>query len=77
MHLSVQQLCVDTKRFRALSFHIFASAILLLREWQVSHDMNQREALDAALELLDRVKSRNALARHASLILRERMNSMN
>ncbi|KAF2832853.1 hypothetical protein CC86DRAFT_277466 [Ophiobolus disseminans] len=63
----------------ALSYHIFTAAILLLREFDDSErnqDEGHREVICTAIEMLDQVKSRNALAHHASLILRERLDSI-
>ncbi|KAH7069735.1 hypothetical protein BKA63DRAFT_421097 [Paraphoma chrysanthemicola] len=63
----------------ALSYHIFVSALLLIRDWQDSrcgNDQDHREAINMALEMLDRVKLRNAIAQHASLILRGRIESI-
>jgi hypothetical protein len=69
------QLHRDTKMSRALSHHIFTAAILLLHEYQDSgsdHDQGHHEVIQTAIKLLDQVSSRNALAQHASSILRER-----
>ncbi|KAM5349846.1 hypothetical protein ACJ41O_006351 [Fusarium nematophilum] len=60
----------------ALSYHIFASAILLLRECQNDPGTDEeeyQEAIQVALDLLDGVKSHNAVAYHAARILRNKM----
>ncbi|KAH6632909.1 hypothetical protein C7974DRAFT_162124 [Boeremia exigua] len=64
---------------RALSYHIFTAAIVLLREWQdddPNFQSEHREGLYAALDLMKQVESRNALARHAFTVLRERMDEI-
>jgi len=79
MHLLVQPSHDGTKLDRALSHHIFTAALLLLREWQDSEggqDQGHRDIIHSALELLDQVSSRNALAHQASLVLRERIYSI-
>ncbi|KAL2811404.1 hypothetical protein BJX63DRAFT_433412 [Aspergillus granulosus] len=63
---------------RALSHHIFVSAILLLRQCRVNQcgEVEEyREAIHAAIELLESVKSWNMLAKYAAEILRESMQS--
>ena len=68
-------LSVVTDRFRALSYHIFVSAILLLRECQ-NESTNAKEYYEAvctALSLLEEVQDWNAVANHAATILRTQM----
>ncbi|KAF4945822.1 hypothetical protein FSARC_14348 [Fusarium sarcochroum] len=69
----------STRKQWALSYHIFNSAILLLHECRVSLE-NQNEAynesIQAAIDLLDAVESRNALAHHAAKVLREKLKSV-
>lgn len=63
--------------FRALSYHIFTSAILLLRECQDCNGLQNVEhvqSIRAAITLLDQVSDRNVLANHASIILQARLN---
>ncbi|KAH9867107.1 hypothetical protein IAQ61_007699 [Plenodomus lingam] len=63
----------------ALSYQIFTAALVLLREIQdreAGHDEGYCEIVHTAIELLDQVKSRNALAHHASTILQERLTSL-
>ncbi|KAF4462776.1 hypothetical protein FALBO_10426 [Fusarium albosuccineum] len=63
----------------ALSYHIFASAILLLREYRTDSSVGDEysEAIRGAVELLELVKAHSALAHHAVRILREKMNGGN
>ncbi|KAJ3533439.1 hypothetical protein NM208_g7984 [Fusarium decemcellulare] len=63
----------------ALSYHIFASAILLLRECRTDSGVRDdyQEAIRGAVELLETVKAHSALAYHAVRILREKMNEGN
>lgn len=63
----------------ALSYQIFTAALTLLRDMHASEaDSGQehREVVHTAIELLDQVKSRNALAYHASSILQEKLGSL-
>ncbi|KAF3388726.1 hypothetical protein F1880_003615 [Penicillium rolfsii] len=60
----------------ALSHHIFASAILLLRECQTDQAAEREkyhEAVRTALGLLEDVQQWNAIARHAATIIRDRL----
>ncbi|PVI00134.1 hypothetical protein DM02DRAFT_593251 [Periconia macrospinosa] len=60
----------------ALSYHIFTAAIFLLGECESDIDGISEEYLDAvrtALQLLEEVSSQNAVAHHASLIIRENL----
>ncbi|GAM37157.1 hypothetical protein TCE0_022f06834 [Talaromyces pinophilus] len=62
----------------ALSYHIFVSAILLLRECQneSTNAGEYYEAVCTALSLLEEVQDWNAVANHAATILRTEMNGM-
>ncbi|KAL3481569.1 hypothetical protein BJX99DRAFT_218517 [Aspergillus californicus] len=60
----------------ALSYHIFVSAILLLRECRIAPAVDVEEyydALQTALNLLEEVKSWNAIAYHAAAIVYDNM----
>ncbi|KAL2065316.1 hypothetical protein VTL71DRAFT_2985 [Oculimacula yallundae] len=64
----------------ALSYHIFVAALLLFRESQDSNDEEKNgyiQAIETALKLLDDVKSRNAVAHHAAVLLRGLLGSSN
>ena len=61
---------------RALSYHLFTAASLLLRECKDKNDpkrKDMRDAITAALDLLDQVSAHSALANCASVILREQI----
>ena len=64
---------------RALSYQIFTAALVLLQEWQ-DIDLGRRgehcDGIRAALDLLDQVSSRNAIACRALTVLRERMDQI-
>ncbi|KAF4500444.1 hypothetical protein FAGAP_3370 [Fusarium agapanthi] len=64
----------STRKQWALSYHIYSSAMFLLRECQSTNSEDNREYLDAieaGLVLLDAVESHNLLARHAARVLRK------
>ncbi|KAF4344227.1 hypothetical protein FBEOM_1821 [Fusarium beomiforme] len=64
----------STRKQWALSYHIYSSAMFLLRECQYNSLEDKREyleAVEAGLVLLDAVESHNLLARHAARVLRE------
>ncbi|RBR19627.1 hypothetical protein FVER53590_25003 [Fusarium verticillioides] len=66
----------STRKQWALSYHIYSSAMFLLRECQSTSHEEKREYLDAieaGLVLLDAVESHNILARHAARVLRRSM----
>lgn len=69
---------MSTHECRALSHHIFVSAILLLRECQtdgVTDAEEYYEAVHSALGLLEEVQQWNAVAKYAAKILRDKLNN--
>ncbi|KAF5635372.1 hypothetical protein F25303_8519 [Fusarium sp. NRRL 25303] len=67
----------STRKQWALSYHIYSSAMFLLRECQNTSSKDNREyleAIEAGLVLLDAVESHNLLARHAAQVLRKSIN---
>ncbi|KAL2877054.1 hypothetical protein SGCOL_007675 [Colletotrichum sp. CLE4] len=61
------------RRQWALSMHIFVAAIFLLRESQMAQsgaEVDFTDEVQLAIEYLDEVKSRNAIAERAVAILR-------
>jgi len=65
--------------YRALAYHIFTSTILLLRECEDDrsrYDGGHDKVISVALNLLDQVSSKNAIAKYASAILRDRIDSI-
>ncbi|EMT68922.1 hypothetical protein FOC4_g10005017 [Fusarium odoratissimum] len=67
----------STRKQWALSYHIYSSAMFLLRECQSTSSKDNREyleAIEAGLVLLDAVESHNLLARHAARVLRQSIN---
>jgi hypothetical protein len=67
---------MSTHECRALSYHIFVSAILLLSECQtdgVTDAEEYYEAVRSALCLLEEVQQWNAVANYAATILRDRL----
>ncbi|KAG4268975.1 hypothetical protein FPRO04_12324 [Fusarium proliferatum] len=67
----------STRKQWALSYHIYSSAMFLLREYQSTSSKDNREyleAIEAGLVLLDAVESHNLLARHAAQVLRKSIN---
>ena len=64
---------------RALSLHLFVASILLLREWRSCAEgcgPEYENAIEAAISLLEQVKSRSAVAHHAIQVLRKEMSTM-
>ena len=66
----------NADRCRALSFHVFGAAVLLLSEWStfpVDTYEARREELRMALHVLDGVGTRNIIASRAASIVRTRL----
>lgn len=64
---------------RALSYHLFTSAIFLLGECQDKEQRDHdeyRDAIDTAIWLLERVSAHNAIAYHAGCIIREKLQTL-
>lgn len=76
---ALKMLRESTHAIRALSYHIFTAAILLLHESQQTEEAdayNLNDVIMKAVTLLDSVKIQSALAHRASTILKAKIEAM-